>query len=60
MIRKRDYNMGSYFLRGGTTLYEKIPASTSNFGNTKKKKKKKTFIKKGKNKNVVVLNGCKT
>ena len=25
-----------------------------------KKKKKKTFIKKGKNKNVVVLNGCKT
>ena len=26
----------------------------------KKKKKKKTFIKKGKNKNVVVLNGCKT
>jgi len=24
------------------------------------KKKKKTFIKKGKNKNVVVLNGCKT
>jgi hypothetical protein len=60
MIRKRDYNMGSYFLRGGTTLYEKIPASTSKFGNTKKKKKKKTFIKKGKNKNVVVLNGCKT
>jgi hypothetical protein len=57
MIRKRDYNMGSYFLRGGTTLYEKIPASTSKFGNTKKKK---TFIKKGKNKNVVVLNGCKT
>jgi hypothetical protein len=52
--------MGSYFLRGGTTLYEKIPASTSKFGNTKKKKKKKTFIKKGKNKNVVVLNGCKT
>jgi hypothetical protein len=39
MIRKRDYNMGSYFLRGGTTLYEKIPASTSKFGNTKKKKK---------------------
>jgi len=59
MIRKRDYNMGSYFLRGGTTLYEKIPASTSKFGNTKKKKKK-TFIKKGKNKNVVVLYGCKT
>jgi hypothetical protein len=38
MIRKRDYNMGSYFLRGGTTLYEKIPASTSKFGNKKKKK----------------------
>jgi hypothetical protein len=47
-----------YFLIGGTNLYEKIPASTSKFGNTKKKKK--TFIKKGKNKNVVVLNGCKT
>jgi len=50
--------MGSYFLRGGTTLYEKIPASTSKSGNIKKKKK--TFIKNGKNKNVVVLNGCKT
>jgi len=48
MIRKRDYNMGSYFLRGGTTLYEKIPASTSKFGNTKKKKKKKLSLRKEK------------